>query len=706
MARYEVPLGGAGPYYLVMYTAQSGRTVYATLYWRRDAYGPSSFNSAAPWSINIAGVTVSGNTNFSAPGGGARGETYIGGAEQYIYFGSDVSVVGSFNTQVTPGSATIYGQEILPSLPNAPTMSVGSANPDQITTTSMRVRFSSQGEGGSPVTNWILQRATDAAFTQNVVSINSSGTSIVTGLNPDTGYYWRAAGVNAYGQGPWSGTVYGKTLVAVPPGMTVAPNLSGTGATVTLTPPGSLSSVTSYRVERRPIGGAATVYNSPTSPIVVTGLTPGQGYEWRASAFIGDYQTPWTDWVLVVQPQTNTNAGDYFDGSTPTKTDTSYSWLGTANNSMSRASGPGVLGWEIAGYTNGGTAVLHRITGGDSQVFGARMTVLTDATGAGIRAGVAAAAGSAADVAPGGVYRARMAVRPSRAQRGVLQITWLTAAFAVISNVTVSPETVLAAGVYTRLTGIATAPVNAEYAVPRFLDVAGASHSPWLSGEYLDMDSAFLTVGSELLDYFDGNTPDTAAYAYSWIDDENDSPSVRTTLDQSMTDPLADPDCPPIPRAPLPPVIDNSCIVETGSWRRYWAIIPESEVYDWLAVVPTLTIATGAVDARQVRIRFYSNPDALAPQDAMGLPIESEQIISYMPPNTVMTLDGVSEYAWASVNGGEELPADSLLYGSNGGPATWPLLSCGASYLISFDVPLDAPDSNLSVGVSLTTRML
>lgn len=211
MARYEVPLSGAGPYYLVMYTAQAGRTVGVDIYWRRNSYGYSSYNGSASWSITIAGVSFSGTVNFNAPAGGAIGETLIASRSQYISSGYNVYCVGYFNSDVSPGSATAAAYENLPvpaTAPPAPKMRV----PDQITQTSMRVQFDSQGDGGSAVTSWGLQRATDQAFTQNVVQIGSSGTSVVTGLNPGTQYWWRARGQNAIGVGAWSSAVSATTL--------------------------------------------------------------------------------------------------------------------------------------------------------------------------------------------------------------------------------------------------------------------------------------------------------------------------------------------------------------------------------------------------------------------------------------------------------------------------------------------------------------
>lgn len=65
----------------------------------------------------------------------------------------------------------------------------------------------------------------------------------------------------------------------------------------------------------------------------------------------------------------------------------------------------------------------------------------------------------------------------------------------------------------------------------------------------------------------------------------------------------------------------------------------------------------------------------------------SEFILSYLPPNTDLSVDAIRERAYATVAGGPEQPADTLLYGSDGGPMSWSSLSCNIPYLFAIDVP-------------------
>lgn len=601
------------------------------------------------------------------------------------------------------------GSVALPRIAQLPAKPVNAVY-QSATTTSLSFRISAPANGGSTITTYNHQISKDSNFPGGLpvdgLSWNSGASNqVASPLDPGTTYYYRYRAVNGRGAGPWSTAVSGTTLPASAPGMVVAPSLSGTSATITLTGPGS-TQASSYRVERRIGTGAATVFNG-SSPMTIGGLAPGTAYQWRASAFIGSYQSPWTAWTTVVQPRPNTSPGDYFDGSSAATEDTTYQWDGTANNSTSSAIGHLPMGWEVVAAGDD-VAVGQRVTGGLFGQFGARLTFITDATSPDTTIGMSTSDGlsAVADTAEGGVYSVSMFVRPSREQRLVLEVVWLDASGAAFSTSVGESMLVSNTTDWTRLSATLPAPVGGEGAALRVRAANdGPGYTPWLSGDSVDVDAAMVSVGV-LYPYFDGSFANTSAYEYLWLGTPNASASQRLDVEQDAVDPLLDPDCPPIPSAPLPPSIDDSCIETVGTWRRYWAILPETEVFDWLTVVPTIVVTVGEFAVRQVRIRFWPNPESLAPENASGLAFESEQVISYIPANTVLTLDGVSRRAWASVGGAAEIPAGHLLYGTNGGPATWPTLSCGSAYLVSFDVPLEEPVGNMQGDISLTTRML
>lgn len=607
-----------------------------------------------------------------------------------------------------------YGSIPLPQLANVPNQPAA-PTASEVTPTSMRLSWSIPGNGGAGIDQMLLRYSKNADLSTPYTDVPLGGnvtTTVVGSLTPATNYYWAVFAHNAVGYSARSGVLPQATVPSTAPGLVVTPSLAGTSSSAVLSPPGGATGVTKYVLQRRALGTTTPVITteSATSPMVTSGLTPGSSWEYRASAWFGTYETPWTDWVTITQPNPNTDAGTFFDGNTADTPVLDYGWTGTVNNSTSIAQGKIPTGWKTfaqSSTSSGGTGAVFQALGGVQGSHAARAVFFSDTTATGFvfgTAGGAAALTAMADVEAGGTYFGSIYAWPSRKQRLRAIIRWWTVTGTYISA-SVGAEVVVEAGGYTRLVANDVAPANAQWASIEVQNQAGVDGSLWLGGDWLQLDAAMVSL-QNLFDYFDGDTPDTQRFRYDWLGAANASASQRSTLSQSNVDLLADPDCPPIPPAPQPPQIETSCIIDVGTWRRYWVVIPESEVYDWLAVVPTLTITTGGFAARQVRIRFYPNPDGLPPSGAFDLPAESEQIISYMPANTVFTLSGVSESAWASVSGSDPIPADDKVYGADGLPATWPVLACGDAYLISIDVPLDAPEGNIVTGASLTTRMM
>lgn len=578
--------------------------------------------------------------------------------------------------------------------------------PTNVTTTSFRVPVVVDSRNGEAQGASEVQWSTEPDFSSVVATASSpvggNFTAIPSAaLSPGTTYYVRARQRSGSGWSAWSGTLAQSTLPASAPGMAVTPSASGTSAAVGLTPPGGVSGVTKYRVERRRTGTTTpvTAVETATNSTTVTGLTPGVSYEWRASAFIGDYQSPWTAWTPVFQPNPNVTPGDYFDGSTPAKADVTYSWAGATNLSQSLASGRGVIGWTIAQLA-GSIAALQQIAGGVAGAYAARVIIRKDATAAGVQVGQTPSAGFWSEVVENAPYVASLHVRPSRSQRKGIRVVYLAADGVTIVGDTTSAGQVCAPDAWTRINFATTAPATARYAVIRALDVGGTGWSLWQSGEWYDVDAAALTLQT-LFPYFDGSTPDTAAFRYDWLGAANASASTRTQLSASDFDPLADPDCPPLPMPPAPPVVANDCVTPVGTWRRQVYTIQAAEISEWLEMLPTIWLTSGGVATSQIRLRIYPEGVDLQSPDFI-----SEQVVTFLPANTQLELDAVSERAWASVAGGDRLEADQLLIGMDGAPATWPVLGCGRAYSLVFDTPLNTPAGNVSIEVGLTQRMV
>lgn len=638
----------------------------------------SSFTTGLQsWSSTSASQTRSGLT---------RNETY------YIR----VRAVNSVGAGPWSATLTATTNASPPSQPPTPVLVSNRA------TSIVFTRGTPSDNGGATISTYEFQSATNSGFTSGVRTWRSgSTTQTATPLIPGTAYYIRYRAINSAGASAWSSTLSVTTPGTDAPTISVVVDGSGASALVYITPPASIrSSVTKVRLQYRLLNSSTITTVDEDSEIALeygfirTGtLRPGQTYQFRGAYFVGSYLSPYSAWQSATMPQPNTDPGDYFDGSFPARGDLTFSFTGTAHLSTSRANGVAPEGW---GTIAGSGTVVQRITGGRSGSRAARLNIMAD--GSGWSFGQA----TSADVAEGGIYFASIYVRPSVAHSMRPRLRFSTAAGSYIGDAPTAPDVLVTNTTgWTRLTISGVAPAGAAKA-----NVMVASTDTWRGGEWLDADDAMITVG-QLYPWFSGSTPDTATYLYDWLGTANASVSRRSANPNPPPDPLADPDCPPIPGAPQPPVIDDTCIEDVEEWRRYWAIIPDGEVDEWLSTVPTITIQTGAQEARQVRIRFFPNPENVVPDSTTSLELESEQTISYIPAFTTFTLDGVARRAWAEVDSdGVQRPADHMLYGPDGGPATWPTLRCGAPYLISFDVPLESAEGAFSVGVQLTTRMM
>lgn len=248
----------------------------------------------------------------------------------------------------------------------------------------------------------------------------------------------------------------------------------------------------------------------------------------------------------------------------------------------------------------------------------------------------------------------------------------------------------------------ATAPANAVGAVVnievrKLLSGAQLGDATWLTCVLFEQAGA-------LLSYFDGSSQDAGDISYTWTGTANASTSQTLLAIPAPVGSIVDPDCPVVPPPPRPPVIDVSCVDTPSTWRRYVVDVGADLVPDWRDTVPIVRLQSHDTAVRQVRIRFYPNPleaplQALNPCDYCG-----EFVVTYIPPRSVMTIDGIRQ--WASITDdqtGTVFTANHLLASSDGGPVSWPILSCGVPYTLVVDVsPTEVAD--LTPQVCLAAR--
>lgn len=167
---------------------------------------------------------------------------------------------------------------------------------------------------------------------------------------------------------------------------------------------------------------------------------------------------------------------------------------------------------------------------------------------------------------------------------------------------------------------------------------------------------------------------------------------------------VVDPDCPPLPLPPRPPDIPVDCLDVPDQWCRFAIPIPDTFVPTWSTGIPTIQLKTGGEAVRQLRLRFYSNPFNRELDMLDGCDFCGEFLVSYIPPDSIMTIDGVEQQVTVEQPGGRISTGNHLLYGSDGGPMSWPELICGIPFTTVVDVsPTLASDILVTLCVAYRT---
>lgn len=172
--------------------------------------------------------------------------------------------------------------------------------------------------------------------------------------------------------------------------------------------------------------------------------------------------------------------------------------------------------------------------------------------------------------------------------------------------------------------------------------------------------------------------------------------------------PLLDPLAGTIPAPPAPPAITPTIpVVGLTGWSRSYFQIPAVGSTENGISVPTIRLSTVNTPsfARQVRIRFYPNPNGLAAADIDPCAYCAELIVSYVSNQSAFIIDGEVQRIFATIYGNAAtIPADGYVYGADGGPVIWPELTCGIPFVMTVDQRRDA-SANLNVAVDLTRRL-
>jgi hypothetical protein len=153
----------------------------------------------------------------------------------------------------------------------------------------------------------------------------------------------------------------------------------------------------------------------------------------------------------------------------------------------------------------------------------------------------------------------------------------------------------------------------------------------------------------------------------------------------ASTDPYSgfinDPYFTAIKKPPLPPNIKPPNILTVSSWKRRVLTIPEELTKQAGRAVPVIKVLTGSNDLQQVRIRFYDDSGPLT-----GCGYAGEFMVSYLPVNASLTIDGIREEITVLLADGRRVPAGHLVYGADGKPLSFAEFSGHKGYTMTVDM--------------------
>lgn len=200
----------------------------------------------------------------------------------------------------------------------------------------------------------------------------------------------------------------------------------------------------------------------------------------------------------------------------------------------------------------------------------------------------------------------------------------------------------------------------------------------------LRLDGVQLEEGWVANDYIDGNTPNATTVA------AGGGLGAAAYVTPVAPRGSFDPNCPPLPAPPQPPVIPDGCIDEVPSWLRYAIPVPAYLTPTSGAALPIVTIRTTAKSLNQLRLRWYStdDPDIANLEECS---YSGELSLTYVPEFSTVVIDSTARKAILYQDNGATIDITHMLIGSitsegQPRPVDWPELQCGGGYLMTTDI--------------------
>lgn len=155
----------------------------------------------------------------------------------------------------------------------------------------------------------------------------------------------------------------------------------------------------------------------------------------------------------------------------------------------------------------------------------------------------------------------------------------------------------------------------------------------------------------------------------------------------SVYDPIFDPLFPALIPPPGVPNVPLGNYKPPVNWRRRQFTIPQEYIPLWGEVVPKMQVHARKADVRNLRLRFYSDPYKVGDISDDPCAFCGDIVVSYVPKEHTLVFDGAEQAVYVLAPGGARRRADSLVFGTDGTPFEWPVLSCGFGYIVTIDLP-------------------
>jgi hypothetical protein len=290
--------------YTRTYTADNTQAIWACSWYVE--FGGSISDSVNTWAVSGDVTDENGtNVNYSIPSGG--GTKLFNTSPSFQKYG-DASVTGKIDNVEAVGGGIITGTFVLDAGNLAPYFTDASCTTSGVTSTAFTVGgYVATGNGGT-LNNIQVQYGTTASTGNPSYTKGSYGAPTVSGLTPNTTYYFRVRVSNStYGWSAYTAWFTVKTLSGLPgvpgTGWSMTPSQDGfsiAGASVADNGGSAITGWTVYYNASAASTSGATVVTTavPAGPSELTGVAPGT--YWVAIAAINANGTGTvSDWKQV-----------------------------------------------------------------------------------------------------------------------------------------------------------------------------------------------------------------------------------------------------------------------------------------------------------------------------------------------------------------------------------------------------------------------